>query len=506
MITRNEEDNLRELLPRLGWTGEVVVVDSGSTDGTVEVARSHGCRVAIHEFDTFARQRNRALGLARGDWVFSLDADERPTARLVVEMRRAIGNPRYAAWRVPIRSEILGRRVRRGGTQDDRPVRLVRRRAGRWRGDVHETLAVAGRIGSLAGWLEHRTLPTQGALLEKIDRYTRLEAQGRVRAGQPPRRGDAGPADPRSFPPPDLQIRRPRRPGRLAIRAVERLQPVGAGPAPLAALARTAWGDSPAIRRSPSEIGRYQPCLLARSRCFRWCSTTFPGRFARCLSRRVCRTSSATGAVRWGGSCCSIPQRPLRPRAGQIAIDVELLRAPFDEDPFSQWSDHRPQRFAWQVGPLRPAEEIARVDKRALRRGVMARLQEELERRGGVWIGLAPYPLPYRSAFNWRIDYDAFDERDFARLQAVLSAREDAVTISSTAGVSGRLACAAACGRCRRHGYWHHTYRHTRTCGTSSGIQVLEEAAAARRVHGPRRPVQPIAAESARAAGGRPQF
>ncbi|MDD4786537.1 MAG: glycosyltransferase family 2 protein [Pirellulales bacterium] len=191
LITRNEEDNLRELLPRLGWTGEVVVVDSGSTDGTVEVARSHGCRVAIHEFDTFARQRNRALGLARGDWVFSLDADERPTARLVGEIRRAIGNPRYAAWRVPIRSEILGRRVRRGGTQDDRPVRLFRRRAGRWRGDVHETLAVAGRIGSLAGWLEHRTLPTQGALLEKIDRYTRLEAQGRVRAGQPPRRGDA---------------------------------------------------------------------------------------------------------------------------------------------------------------------------------------------------------------------------------------------------------------------------------------------------------------------------
>lgn len=170
-----------------------------------------------------------------------------------------------------------------------------------------------------------------------------------------------------------------------------------------------------------------------------------------------------------------------RPRAGQIAIDVELLRAAFDEDPFREWSDHRTQRFEWQVGPLRPSEEIARVDKRALRRGVMARLQEELERRGGVWIGLAPYPFPYRSAFNWRIDYDEFDERDFARLQFALSARADAVShFVNGSAYEGRLDWVRqlAGQDVGSHGYWHHTYRtyEENLRNIERGIRVLEEA------------------------------
>ncbi len=187
MITRNESANLRELLPLLSWADQIVVVDSGSTHDTVEIARSHGCHVVIHPFDTFARQRNRALDLSRETWVLSLDADERPTARIVSEMRFAAEQERHAAYRIPIRSHILGRPVRRGGTQDDRPIRFFRRDSGRWAGDVHEVLHVDGRVGDLTGWLEHRTLPTHAAFLEKIDRYTALEAAARVRAGQRPR-------------------------------------------------------------------------------------------------------------------------------------------------------------------------------------------------------------------------------------------------------------------------------------------------------------------------------
>jgi glycosyltransferase involved in cell wall biosynthesis len=187
LITRNEAANLRELLPGLDWADEVVVVDSGSSDETVEVAQSHGCRVTEHSFDTFARQRNRAVELSQGDWILSLDADERPTARLVEEVRRTARRDRHRAYRVPIRSEILGRRVRHGGTQDDRPVRFFRRNAARWTGNVHEVLQVDGRISTLSGWIEHRTLPTYAAFFEKIDRYTTLEAVARVQAGQPPR-------------------------------------------------------------------------------------------------------------------------------------------------------------------------------------------------------------------------------------------------------------------------------------------------------------------------------
>jgi glycosyltransferase involved in cell wall biosynthesis len=191
IITKDEADNLRELLPKLDWADQIVVVDSGSSDDTIKIAAGHGCDTAVHPFDTFAKQRNRALDLSRGTWVLSIDADERPTPRLLSEMLRAIRSDRFAAYRVPIRSEILGRPVRRGGTQDDRPVRFFRRDSACWKGDVHEVLEVNGRVGELAGWLEHRTLPTYAAFLEKIDRYTALEAAARVRQGRSPTIGDA---------------------------------------------------------------------------------------------------------------------------------------------------------------------------------------------------------------------------------------------------------------------------------------------------------------------------
>ena len=190
LITKNEAANLRALLPQLDWADQVVVVDSGSSDDTVEIARSHGCHVTVHAFDTFARQRNRALDLSRETWVLSLDADERPSGRLVSEMRRAAQQDRHDAYRIPIRSEILGRPVRRGGTQDDRPIRFFRRATARWNGDVHEVLEIHGRVSAFSGWLDHRTLPTYAAFFDKIDRYTALEAAARVREGQPPRTQD----------------------------------------------------------------------------------------------------------------------------------------------------------------------------------------------------------------------------------------------------------------------------------------------------------------------------
>ena len=186
IIARNEERNLAELLPQLQRMDEIVVVNGGSVDGTLDVACAHGCRVDSRPFDNFADQRNHACRLATGDWILSIDADERPTPRLLAEIRRVTAAGDRAAYRVPIRSTIFGRPVRYGGTQDDRPLRLFRRSRACWRGSVHEVLHVDGPTGLLQGWLEHVTLPDLHAFLAKVHRYTMLEARARVQAGRAP--------------------------------------------------------------------------------------------------------------------------------------------------------------------------------------------------------------------------------------------------------------------------------------------------------------------------------
>jgi hypothetical protein len=199
IIAQNEASNLAELLPSLRWADDVVVVDGGSHDGTVALARRHGCRVVERRFDHFAAQRNCALQHARGDWVLMLDADERPTVHFVRELQRRIGNEVAAAYRVPIRSRIFGRAMRYSGTQDDRPIRLVQRDSARWIGDVHEVCQVRGRVGTLSAGLEHCTLPDVSAFLAKMHRYTALAARARVDQGIPPQSFEAWLGPPREL-------------------------------------------------------------------------------------------------------------------------------------------------------------------------------------------------------------------------------------------------------------------------------------------------------------------
>ena len=191
LIVFDEEPRLRTLLPALDWADEIVVVDSGSSDGTVELAKEHGCRVAVREFDNYCNQRNVAIAMTSCDWVISIDADETPTPRLGEEIRRRIEQPRPVAYRVPIRSRIFGRRMRFSGTQDDAPIRLFRRDAARWMGAVHEVLEVTGPIGWLRHGMEHETLPDLQAFLTKLNQYTSLEVDARLARRERPRRLDA---------------------------------------------------------------------------------------------------------------------------------------------------------------------------------------------------------------------------------------------------------------------------------------------------------------------------
>ena len=190
VLALNEADNLRSLLPQLRWADETLVVDGGSTDESVTIAESFGARTICRPFDDFASQRNAALSAASGDWVLYVDADERPSSRLAEEIRRRIGVGGCRGYRVPIRSTIFGRRFRFSGTQDDAPLRLVARTAGVWSGAVHEQFSAEGAIGLLDSHLEHFTLPTVPAFLGKMQRYTTLAAEARVRDGCMPRAAD----------------------------------------------------------------------------------------------------------------------------------------------------------------------------------------------------------------------------------------------------------------------------------------------------------------------------
>jgi hypothetical protein len=188
IITLNEERNLPGLLDRLTWVDEIVVVDGGSRDATVEIARRAACCVATRQFADFSDQRNLALRLSTGDWVLSIDADERPTAALIEEIQSRIAHGNHAAYRVPIRSTIFGRRFRFSGTQGDLPVRLFRRDRAQWSGGVHEVLRVGGRIGRLRHALEHHTTPDLTTFMRKMHGYASLAAQERVTTGRPPTR------------------------------------------------------------------------------------------------------------------------------------------------------------------------------------------------------------------------------------------------------------------------------------------------------------------------------
>jgi hypothetical protein len=170
-----------------------------------------------------------------------------------------------------------------------------------------------------------------------------------------------------------------------------------------------------------------------------------------------------------------------RPMPGQIPIDIDWLRTGFNADPFDQWGDYRTSRFQWRLNGLHPSEEICRIDKRGLRLRLMARLRRIIERRGGVWLGIAPYPFPYRCAFNLRIDYDEYDSGDFDRLQKVLEGRQDAVShfVCGASYETHDDALARLQGLdVGSHGYRHHTYRtfEENLRNIQRGIQVLEQA------------------------------
>jgi glycosyltransferase involved in cell wall biosynthesis len=185
LITQNAAAQLPECLASVAFADEVVVVDSGSSDGTAQVAERYGARVLAKEWLGFGRQKQFAVEQAAHDWVLCLDADERVSPELAASLVRTLEAPAAQVYRMARRNHFLGRWLRHGEGYPDWSARLFDRRAARWSDDtVHEKLLYAVSPGTLAGDLLHESAEDLGRYLEKQNRYSSLAAAELHRQGR----------------------------------------------------------------------------------------------------------------------------------------------------------------------------------------------------------------------------------------------------------------------------------------------------------------------------------
>lgn len=187
VITFNESAHIAAALDSVAWADEIIVVDSGSTDGTADIARAKATRVITREWPGYSAQKNFAADQASHDWVLSMDADERVTPALAREIRALLDRgPGARGYRVRRVSWYLGRWIRSTDWFPDHQLRLYDRRAGRWNGvRIHESFRLAdGAPGHLEGELEHYAYRDISHHVAKINAYTTLVADQWVDEGR----------------------------------------------------------------------------------------------------------------------------------------------------------------------------------------------------------------------------------------------------------------------------------------------------------------------------------
>ncbi len=185
VITRNEAENIGDCLDGLSFCDERIVVDCGSSDATVEIAKKKGARVEVHDWAGFGPQKNFALALATGAWVLSIDADERVTPALASEIKAAVAYTIADGFELPRLSSFCGRQMRHSGWYPDYVLRLFRRDKARFDGAVvHERVTCAGTVQRLKAPLIHHPVEKLEDALARMDRYSTASAAALVASGR----------------------------------------------------------------------------------------------------------------------------------------------------------------------------------------------------------------------------------------------------------------------------------------------------------------------------------
>jgi glycosyltransferase involved in cell wall biosynthesis len=186
IITLNEEVNIARTLRSVREIAdEVVLVDSGSTDATVSLARESGAKVFVEPWKGFARQKNSALQKATCDWILSLDADEEVSPELAASIKALLNSgsaPPFAGYTMNRRNMYFGKWIKRSGYYPDPKLRLIKRGAATFElRDVHEDMKMTGELGHLTGDMIHHAYPTLESFIEHANRYSSLGADMVVR-------------------------------------------------------------------------------------------------------------------------------------------------------------------------------------------------------------------------------------------------------------------------------------------------------------------------------------
>jgi glycosyltransferase involved in cell wall biosynthesis len=185
IITKNEAANIRACIESVAWADEIVVVDSGSSDGTPDICRELGAKVYEHDWPGFGKQKNRALSYATHQWVFAIDADERLTPDLQEQIIKAMEADSVDGFFVPRLSQFCGRFIRHSGWYPDYVLRLFKRTKGRFSDDmVHERVILEGVAGRLSSPLLHYSYLNEEDVQRKTEQYAKAGAMQMFRNGK----------------------------------------------------------------------------------------------------------------------------------------------------------------------------------------------------------------------------------------------------------------------------------------------------------------------------------
>ncbi len=186
IITQNEKANIGRCLESVKWADEIVVVDSGSTDGTIDICQRYHCKIINTEWLGFGPTKHLAVEQASHDWIFSIDSDEEVTPELqqrIIELFSS--EPKLKSWRIKRSSFYLGEKIKYSGWDSDYPVRIFNKKFGQFnKKPLHESIVVPGERGTLSAPLLHYTYPTISSHIAKMNRYSDLSAAEAVARGK----------------------------------------------------------------------------------------------------------------------------------------------------------------------------------------------------------------------------------------------------------------------------------------------------------------------------------